>query len=237
MDARGGQNLLAHLDYLDRHEGEVPWREAPPAFAADRDPRSLRERARLASRSLTLHAHARARAAGLTRYGSAAAGTGAASAARASSPPDLAADDQRATREMSWRLALVGRAMAELWQRRGLAEAPFLLPISVDLRPKGDPGPTFGNQLAFHFAQVPAVRDERRAGELARAIRRQMAEAVRDGEIEANAVAMEFLQYHPLSRHAARAAVDRGGRAVLLQLRGPRGLAARARRNASGNAS
>ena len=27
--------------------------------------------------------------------------------------------DQRATREISWRLAVVGKAMAELWQRRG----------------------------------------------------------------------------------------------------------------------
>lgn len=196
MDARGGQNLLAHLDYLDRHEGEVPWRGAPPAFAGDRDPRSLRERARLASHS--------------RRYMRTLAPVPPVSPGMAARPPgralfrresfvaaDLAADDQRATREMSWRLALVGRAMAALWQRRGLAEAPFLLPISVDLRPKGDPGPTFGNQLAFHFTRFrPSETSD--VGELARAIRRQMAEAVRDGEIEANAVAMEFLQYRPL---------------------------------------
>jgi hypothetical protein len=88
--------------------------------------------------------------------------------------------------------------MAELWQRRGLPDVPFLLPVSVDLRPKGHPGPTFGNQLAFHFARFPPS-DTRDVPALARALRRQMADAVRDGQIEANAVAMEFLGYRPLS--------------------------------------
>jgi len=111
---------------------------------------------------------------------------------------DSAAGDRRATREISWRLALVGRAMAELWRRRGLPDVPFLLPISVDLRPKGELGPIFGNLLAFHFARFrPSDTDD--PPELARALRRQMADAVRDGQIEANEVAMEFLQYRPLS--------------------------------------
>src|SRR4029434_2409427 len=35
---------------------------------------------------------------------------------------------------------------------------------------------------------------------LARTLRRQMAAAVRDGQIEANRVALKFLQYQPLSR-------------------------------------
>ncbi len=88
--------------------------------------------------------------------------------------------------------------MAALWERRGLPDVPFLVPISVDLRPKGDPGPTFGNLLAFHFARFKPSETADMTG-LARALRRQMADAVRDGQIEANAVAMEFLQYRPLS--------------------------------------
>jgi hypothetical protein len=67
----------------------------------------------------------------------------------------------------------------------------------VDLRPKGEPGPTFGNQLAFHFARFrPAETHDPAA--LARALRQQMADALRGGQIEANAVAMDFLQYCPL---------------------------------------
>ena len=88
--------------------------------------------------------------------------------------------------------------MAELWQRQGLPDVPFLVPISVDLRPKGDPGPTFGSMLAFHFARF-RPSDTGDVPALARTLRRQMADAVRDGHIDANAVAMDFLQYRPLS--------------------------------------
>jgi hypothetical protein len=110
---------------------------------------------------------------------------------------DTAGGD-RATREISWRLALVGKAMAELWQRRGLAAVPFLLPISVDLRPKGELGATFGNHLAFHFARfLPS--DTADVPALARALRRQMADALRDGQVDASVVALEFLHYRPLS--------------------------------------
>ena len=111
---------------------------------------------------------------------------------------DAATRGARATREISWRLALVGKAMAELWARQGLPDVPFLLPISVDLRPKGELGATFGNLLAFHFARF-RPSDTGDVPALARRLRRQMADAVRDGQIEANAAAMEFLHYRPLS--------------------------------------
>jgi len=197
MDARGGQNLLAHLSHLDQHEGETLWNGGPPAFVPERDRRSLRERGRIAGRSL--------------KYMRTLAPVPPVSPAAALVPPGrtqfrhesfAAADpaaDRRATREITWRLAVVGKAMAELWHRRGLPQVPFLLPISVDLRPKGEPGPVFGNSLAFHFARfLPSDASDVPA--LARALRQQMADAVRDGQIEANEVAMEFLQYRPLSR-------------------------------------
>jgi hypothetical protein len=101
-------------------------------------------------------------------------------------------------RHVTWRLAVAGRAMADLWRRRGLPDAPFLVPISVDLRAKGDPEPTFGNALAFHFARFrPSETDD--VGALDRRLRAQMVEAMRDDQIEANRVAMEFLHYRPLS--------------------------------------
>jgi hypothetical protein len=71
--------------------------------------------------------------------------------------------------------------------------------VAVDQRPKGEPGPAVGNMLAFHFARF-APADTGDVSALARAIRRQMADAVRAGHVEANLVAMEFLHYRPVSR-------------------------------------
>jgi len=130
--------------------------------------------------------------------GAALASTGRARFAQASFAGSRTVADPRATREITWRIALVGKAMTELWRARSLPDVPFLLPISVDLRPKGDLGATFGNQLAFHFARF-RPSDTGDVPKLARALRRQMIEALRDGQIEANRVAMEFLQYRPLS--------------------------------------
>src|SRR5207253_6242962 len=54
------------------------------------------------------------------------------------------------------------------------------------------------NQLGFHFARfLPS--DTTDVPALARALRRQMADAVRDGQIDANVVSLEFLHYRPLS--------------------------------------
>jgi hypothetical protein len=197
MDPRGGQNLLAHLAHLDEHDGKAGEPNGLPPFVASPDGRPFRERGRLARRSLD---HMRA----LASAPPVSPGT------RLTSPghvrfrqesfveADSSTDGHRARREMCWRLAVVGKAMAELWQRRDLPDVPFLLPIAVDLRPKGDPGPTFGNALAFHFARFTPSEAADVPG-LARALRRQMADAVRDGQIEANAVAMEFLPYRPIS--------------------------------------
>lgn len=196
MDPRGGQNLLRHLAALDAPGGQAPGDATVPAFVASPDPRPLAERGRLARRSLTymrtlapeppVSPGARCQAPGPVRFRQ----------ERVTSPEGL--PRPRATRETAWRLAVVGKAMADLWARRGLPDVPFLLPISVDLRPKGEPGPVFGNMLAFHFARFrPSETGDLPA--LARALRHQMADAVRDGQIEANAVAMEFLRYRPLS--------------------------------------
>src|SRR5207247_2993349 len=108
--------------------------------------------------------------------------------------PDSA--DQRATREISWRVALVGKALTELWHRRGLSDVPCLLPISVDLRPKGDLGAPFGNELAFHFARFQPSDTGDVAG-LARALRRQMADAVDDGLAVAEPDALDVLRLRP----------------------------------------
>ncbi len=194
MDPRGGQNLLAHLAALD--EGRTA--AALPAFTPAPDPRPLAERGRIARLSL---AHLRSLAA-LTVVSP---GTGLAAPGPARFRQESFADREedapggRLAREIVWRLAIVGRAMADLWERRGLPPEPFLVAVAVDLRPKGDPGPTFGNLLGFHYARFhPSETAD--AGRLAATLRRQMADAVRDGLVDASAVAMEFLHYRPLSR-------------------------------------
>jgi hypothetical protein len=100
-----------------------------------------------------------------------------------------------AARQLPATLGLVGAAVADLWRARG--ERPsetFLVPVSVDRRRKGEPGPVFGNFLSFHFARFPV---DGTAGELAQAIRRDMAEAVRTETIEGTWVGMNFARYHP----------------------------------------
>jgi hypothetical protein len=196
MDPRGGQNLLGHLSRLD--ERPAPWDPSTAQPAIPPDTRPLRERGRIARRSLE-HMRTLAAAPPLSP-GSRLGAPGPARFRRDSFIAPEPAERAASTRDISWRLALVGRAMAGLWARRGLPmDVPFLVAIAVDLRPKGEPGPTFGNALAFHFARFrPAETGDVEA--LARSLRRQMADAVRDGLIEANRVAMEFLHYRPIRR-------------------------------------
>ena len=194
MDPRGAQNLLGHLCHLDDHAGRAPWGHAVPAFAPAPDERPFRERGRLARRSLE---HMR----GVSSVPSRSPRDGRPGRVLFRQArfvePDPAAGRDRGTREIWWRLAVVGKAMRETWARRGLPEAPFLLPIAVDLRPKGEPGPTFGNMLAFHFARFHPS-DTADLPRLASALRGEMAEAVREGQIEANDAALGFLAYRPL---------------------------------------
>lgn len=192
MDPRGGQHLLVRLADLDDGGTRLP--HSGPSVAPVRDPRPLRERGREARKSLAymrtlaslppVSPGSRLRTAGPVRFRQ-----------RRFRERQRAA---RVTREIAWRLAVVGKAMAGLGRRYGLPDVPFLLPISVDLRPKGEPGAIFGNMLAFHFARF-APSETSNLSALARHLRRQMADAVRDGQIDANAVAMEFLHYRPLS--------------------------------------
>src|SRR5262249_38379786 len=112
-------------------------------------------------------------------------------------PRNGLAGDTRVTRDMCWRLALVGKAMSALLEKRGLPDVPLLVPTAVDLRPKGEAGAVIGNWLAFHFARF-APSETADVASLARSLRLHMADALREGQIDANAVGMEFLRYRPL---------------------------------------
>ena len=206
MDPRGAQNLLRHLSFLDEHGGDAPWGAAVPAFAPTAGARPLRERGRLARKSVEYMRS-------MSRTPSGPPWTGRSGPVRFRQESfvdrDPGGSGDRATREIWWRLAVVGKALREVRTGRGLPDAPVLLPIAVDLRPKGEPGPTFGNLLAFHFARFQ-LSDTADTPRLASALRNQMAEAVRQEQIEANEVAMTFLQYRPLPmiRRAVRWIAD-----------------------------
>jgi hypothetical protein len=122
-DGRGGENLLTHLNELDRYVDAMPWGDTPLEFVSDRDRRSFLERSRIARSSL--------------EYLRTLAPVPPVSAGRPPLPPGrscfrrqsfIAPDpaDQRTTREICWRVALVGKAMSELWRRRDLADVPCL---------------------------------------------------------------------------------------------------------------
>jgi hypothetical protein len=187
MDPRGAQNLLGHLALLDRQNGGPP-AAAPAPFAPPPDSRPYRERGRLARQS---RRHIRA----LAPTAPVSPGTGL-TAPGAPRFRRLTLDGP-AHGDICARLAAVARAIADLSDRRGLPDAPFLVPIAVDLRPKGEPGPIFGNMLGFHFAQFARAETADVAG-LARSLRRQMADAVRAGRIEAATAALEFIKYRRL---------------------------------------
>jgi hypothetical protein len=165
-----------------------------PSFVATPPARPLRERGRLARQSV---AHMRSLS-GAPSVTPRPVHRGPVRFRQESFVAGEPAGGERPSREIWWRLAVVGKALREVWVRRGLADVPVLLPIAVDLRPKGEPGPIFGNMLAFHFARF-ASADTADVPRLAGLLRTQMADAVREGQIEANEVAMTFLQHRPLA--------------------------------------
>jgi hypothetical protein len=188
MDPRGAESFLSRLARLDEEPG---WRF--PEWSPPRETLSVAEFARV-GRS------ARDRMKTLAPEAPVSPGRAVASPGRARFLRQAfreAQDTGRMAREVSFRLAMAGKAMADLFRRRGLPEVPFLVPVSVDLRRPGEQEPLFGNCLAFHFAcfSRQATADP---GQLAGVLRRDLAYAFRDGLVEANRAGMEFLRYRPL---------------------------------------
>ena len=195
MDPRGAEYLLRLLAELDEQPADgIPWTHAP-LLTAPLDARSWRERGALASRGA---AHLKQ----LTPVApTSLAGRGASAAERRHrrwrfdpGPPP----GDRLRRGMPWRLAVVAKAMTALFRARELpTDDPFLIPVSVDRRQRGEPGPVLGNYLAFHFTRCrPPVDGDVAA--LARTLRDDLAEAVRRDDLEANWAGMSFARYRPL---------------------------------------
>lgn len=195
MDPRGGEYLLRLLAEVDEQPNDAPSWGRPPLLTAPADARSWRERGALASRGAA-HLKQLAPVAPVSLAARGDGGSGRRHRRWRFDPGPPSSD--RLRRGMPWRLAVVAKAMTVLFAARGLStEAPFLIPVSVDRRPRGEPGPVLGNYLAFHFARCrPPVDGDLTA--LARALRDDLADAVRRDELEANWAGMSFARYRPL---------------------------------------
>jgi len=196
MDPHGSEHLVRLLATLDERGGEAL--ATPHVVVAPPETRPLRERGALATKSvaqlktlapvppvsLAARPHAEApRGPRHWRYRFAADG-----------PPPT----DRLRRGMPWRLAVAATAMRALFAARGVAtDVPFLMPVSVNRRPRGEHGPVLGNYLAFHFARALPPTDADPTP-LARALRDQLADAVRNDELEAAWAGLAFARWRPL---------------------------------------
>jgi hypothetical protein len=197
MDPHGSEHLLRLLAEIDAHASHAL--PTAPVVIAPPDARSFRQRGALASRGAAL-----LRGLAPIPPVSLAAGSHGQRAPAAThrhrcfrlAAPTAPAD--RLRRGLPWRLAVVARAMAERFAAHGLAtSAPFVVPVSVNRRARGEHGPILGNYLSFHFARCRPPIDGDVEG-TARALRDQLADAVRHDELEATWAGMSFARWRPL---------------------------------------
>jgi hypothetical protein len=198
MDPRGAELLVAMLDAVDRGADGARWAAERP-IEPPGDERSARDRAALARRALP-----RLRALGRDRPCSLGDGR---STGRVRHRRRVVGG---AARQVPLTLAAVGRAVTLLFRKRGLPiDRPLVVPVSVDRRRKGEPGPVFGNFVSFHFARFMPPDGAALSATVAD-IRRDMAEAVREDLVEAVWAGMNFITHYP-PRHLLR---PFGGREV-----------------------
>lgn len=191
MDPHGAEAFLAHLDHLDRHPGPRPWGDEPPAFEPPPHTVPFKERGRLGLRSRAFM-HSIGDEPPLS-LGRGALHTGRARILRRTRPVSTALPE-RPYRDATFRFAAAGKAMAELFRRRGLPDTPFFIPFSADMRKKGDTGPVVSNYLTLHFLRFrPSETAD--AVALAAHLRRDLAAALKDQMLESHFFGMDFLQY------------------------------------------
>lgn len=186
MDPRGAELLIAMVDAVDRGSDGEAW-AAARCVVPPRDTRPWRLRLRLAQRAL-----GRLREFGREPKHSVAGEV----------PADGRVRHRRRlvrapARQLPTTVAAVGGAVADLLRARGVSmELPFVVPISVDRRRKGEPGPVIGNYVSFHFARFqPPAEDDLTA--TTATIRHDLVAAVRDDLVEGLWAGMNMARYYP----------------------------------------
>jgi len=93
-------------------------------------------------------------------------------------------------------MAAVIRAHHELFRARGTVPQSYVVPLPVNLRPKGTEGAVFRTHVSLLWFQVRArLADDFEA--LLAELKRQRHEAIRGGQVESGAYAMEFARLTP----------------------------------------
>jgi len=111
---------------------------------------------------------------------------------------------------MIFYLAAAVRAHHAVLRKRGAETGSYVVPLPVDLRPKGSEGGIFRTRVSMVWFQVrTALADDLDAllAELAAQRRR----AIREGRIAAGAAAMDFARYAPAGLYARMARRALGG--------------------------
>jgi hypothetical protein len=102
---------------------------------------------------------------------------------------------------MLFYLAAAIRAHHAVFRKRGEAPGSYVVPLPVNLRPKGAAGAIFRTHVSLLWFQVRPEQVED-LGELLEALKQQRHEAIRSGQIEDGVCAMDFARLVPQRPYA-----------------------------------
>jgi len=111
---------------------------------------------------------------------------------------------------MIFHLAAAIRAHHAVQRARGTVPGSYVVPLPVNLRPKGEDGALFRSRVSMLWFQVPAALAEDRDALLA-ALREQRRRAIREGQIAAGVAAMDYARFAPAPLYARMARRPLGG--------------------------
>jgi hypothetical protein len=102
------------------------------------------------------------------------------------------------------------RAHHAVMRQRGTVPASYVVPLPVNLRPKGGEGAIFRTRVSLLWFQVPsACADD--LDQLLGQLKEQRRQAIRSGQIENGAAAMDFARYAPSRLYGRLARWPLGG--------------------------
>jgi hypothetical protein len=102
------------------------------------------------------------------------------------------------------------RAHHAVMRKRGTVPASYVVPLPVNLRPKGSDGGIFRTRVSLLWFQIPAACVDD-LGALLAELKEQRLRAIRSGQIENGAAAMEFARYAPSRLYGTLARRPLGG--------------------------
>jgi hypothetical protein len=111
---------------------------------------------------------------------------------------------------MIYYMAAAIRAHHEIQRRRGAVPESYVVPLPVNLRPKGGQGGIFRTRVSLVWFQVPSSGVEDEAGLLGE-LKEQRRRAIREGQIANGVAAMDYARFAPARLYALQARRNLGG--------------------------